>query len=211
MAKRYQTDHHELTIQPSLKQLLPDLVWHLDEPSDPLSLCAWHVAKLARQYVKVAIGGDGGDELFGGYDRYYGNLYAGYYGKVPRIVRRQLLGPALTLLPAAGWYKSVGHQLRWLHRLSFLDGSERYAASLSYFYFDHERRASLFTNSALNELADADAENALKAPFEALQGLVGRSHAVCGQQGAPARSPGDDQRSHEHGAWVGDAQSVHGP
>jgi asparagine synthase (glutamine-hydrolysing) len=172
VAKRYQTDHHALTIQPSLKQLLPDLVWHLDEPSDPLSLCAWHVAKLARQYVKVAIGGDGGDELFGGYDRYYGNLYAGYYGKVPRIVRRQLLGPALTLLPAAGWYKSVGHQLRWLHRLSFLDGSERYAASLSYFYFDHDRRTSLFTSSALNELADADAENALKAPFEALQGSL---------------------------------------
>jgi asparagine synthase (glutamine-hydrolysing) len=175
VAQRYHTRHHELTIRPSLKGLLPDLVWHLDEPSDPLSLCAYHVARLARQHVKVVIGGDGGDELFGGYDRYYGNLYAGYYGKVPQIVRRQLLGPALTLLPAAGWYKSVGHQLRWLHRLSFFEGGERYAASLSYFYFDHERRLSLFTQASRAELLDADAEHALKGPFDALQGpLVDR-------------------------------------
>jgi asparagine synthetase B (glutamine-hydrolysing) len=68
VAQRYHTRHHELTIRPSLKGLLPDLVWHLDEPSDPLSLCAYHVARLARQHVKVVIGGDGGDELFGGYD-----------------------------------------------------------------------------------------------------------------------------------------------
>jgi asparagine synthase (glutamine-hydrolysing) len=170
VARRYHTDHHELTIAPSLKHLLPDLIWHLDEPSDPLSLCAWHVAILARKYVKVVIGGDGGDELFGGYDRYYGNLYAGYYAKVPELLRRRLLGPALTLLPGAGWYKSVGHQLRWLHRLSFLSGSERYAASLSYFYFDHARRQTLFSKASNAKLAGFDAERALKAPFDAVSG-----------------------------------------
>ena len=89
---------------------------------------------------------------------------------MPAIVRRQLLGPALTLLPAAGWYKSVGHQLRWLHRLSFLEGSERYAASLSYFYFDREHAREPVHAASRAELAAADAENALKAPFEALQG-----------------------------------------
>ncbi|HEY3851336.1 MAG TPA: asparagine synthase (glutamine-hydrolyzing), partial [Steroidobacteraceae bacterium] len=120
VAERYGTEHHELTIRPSLKHILPDLVWHLDEPSDPLSLCAYAVAEFARKTVKVVIGGDGGDELFGGYDRYYGNLYAGYYGRLPESLRRGVLGPALSLLPASGWYKSVGHQLRWLHRLSFL-------------------------------------------------------------------------------------------
>ena len=170
VATRYRTQHHELTIQPSLKQILPDLVWHLDEPSDPLSLCTYQVARFARKQVKVVIGGDGGDELFGGYDRYYGNLYAGYYSKLPETLRRQLLGPALTLIPAAGWYKSVGHQLRWLHRLSFLEGSERYAASLSYFYFDHGRRRSIFTDASNAELASADAEEALKTPYESLAG-----------------------------------------
>jgi asparagine synthase (glutamine-hydrolysing) len=170
VAKRYGTHHHELTITPSLKQLLPDLIFHLDEPSDPLSLCAWHVAMLARKTVKVVIGGDGGDELFGGYDRYYGNVYAGYYGKLPGVVRRQLLGPVLTLIPGAGWYKSVGHQLRWLHRLSFLEGAERYAGSLSYFYFDADRRRELYSPASRASLQDADAERALKDPYNALDG-----------------------------------------
>jgi asparagine synthase (glutamine-hydrolysing) len=170
VATRYRTDHHALSITPSLKQLLPDLIWHLDEPSDPLSLCAWHVAILARKYVKVVIGGDGGDELFGGYDRYYGNVYAGYYGKVPELLRRQVFGPALTLLPGTGWYKSVGHQLRWLHRLSFLSGSERYAGSLTYFYFDHAQRQALFSKASRAELAGYDAERALKDPFDAVAG-----------------------------------------
>jgi len=170
VATRYHTQHHELTIRPSLKEILPDLVWHLDEPSDPLSLCAYQVARFARKSVKVVIGGDGGDELFGGYDRYYGNLYAGYYSKVPQILRRQVLGPALTLIPGAGWYKSMGHQLRWLHRLSFLEGSERYAASLAYFYFDTDRRKTIFTEASHAALAGADAERALRAPYEALSG-----------------------------------------
>jgi asparagine synthase (glutamine-hydrolysing) len=170
VATLYHTDHHEQTIEASLSALLPDLVWHLDEPSDPLSLCAYHVAKLASGYVKVVIGGDGGDELFGGYDRYYGNLYAEHYRRVPQSLRRYIIGPTLGWIPSAGWYKSLGHQLRWLHRLSFLSGSERYASSLNYFYFDPAMRAGLFTVAASEELAGAHAEAAIEDPFERLDG-----------------------------------------
>ncbi len=170
VAQLYDTDHHESTLAPSLISLLPDLIYHLDEPSDPLSLCAYHVSELARRYVKVVIGGDGGDELFGGYDRYYGNAYAGRYARVPAALRRTVVGPALSLFPEAGWYKSVGHQLRWLHRLSFLSGGERYAASLSYFYFDPDMRAALFTPGALAQLQGRRAEDAIRLPYEAAVG-----------------------------------------
>jgi asparagine synthase (glutamine-hydrolysing) len=170
VATLYGTEHHERTITPSLTAILPDLIHHLDEPSDPLSLCAYQVAAFARETVKVVIGGDGGDELFGGYDRYYGNLYAGHYSRIPAPIRRAVLGPALSLVPASGWYKSAGHQMRWLHRLSFLSGGERYAASLSYFYFDRAMRERLLAPGVRAQLKDFDPEMVLKAPFDSLGG-----------------------------------------
>jgi asparagine synthase (glutamine-hydrolysing) len=170
VAQMYGTEHHEKVLTPSLIALLPNLIWHLDEPSDPLSLCAYHVARFARETVKVVIGGDGGDELFGGYDRYYGNVYAGHYGRIPATIRRHVLGPALSLVPSSGWYKSAGHQLRWLHRLSFLSGGERYAASLSYFYFDRSLRDQLLSPQVRSQLAGFDPELVLKAPFDSLNG-----------------------------------------
>lgn len=170
VSKIFGTSHHEESLAPQLVALLPDVIHHLDEPSDPLSLCSYHLAAFARQHVKVVIGGDGGDELFGGYDRYYGNLYASHYSRLPAGVRRYLVGPLLPLFSETGWYKSVGHQMRWLHRLSFLSGGERYAASLSYFYFERDRRQALFTPDALAALRNSDAEAAIREPYEHARG-----------------------------------------
>lgn len=166
VAKLFGTDHHEETLHLSLISTLPDLVWHLDEPSDPLSLCTYRLAEVARRTVKVVLGGDGGDELFGGYDRYYGNLYAERYARVPALLRRRLAAPLLSLVPEAGWYKSAGHQVKWLHRLSFLSGGERYAASLSYFYFDRDRRASLYDPEVARALGDWYGESVIEQRFD---------------------------------------------
>lgn len=170
VAQLFGTEHHEERVKPEITSLLPDLVAALDEPSDPLSLCTWLLARFTRRHVKVVIGGDGGDELFGGYDRYYGNLYASHYGRVPAALRRRVLAPAVALIPESGWYKSVGHQLRWLHHLSFHSGGARYAASLSYFYFDRERRAELFGPQVAEQWRQLDAEAAIRAPYEAAPG-----------------------------------------
>lgn len=170
VAKLFQTDHHEERVLPEIASHLPDLVCALDEPSDPLSLCTWLLAKFTRQHVKVVIGGDGGDELFGGYDRYYGNLYASHYSRVPEALRRKLLAPAMAMIPESGWYKSLGHQLRWLHHLSFHSGAARYAASLNYFYFDRERRQKLFTREVQQRWPNLDAEAAIRRPYEESQG-----------------------------------------
>jgi asparagine synthase (glutamine-hydrolysing) len=167
VARRYGTAHHEASLVPSLLKHLPKLITHLDEPSDPLSLCAYQVAELASKHVKVVIGGDGGDELFGGYDRYYGNLYADPYAKIPAGLRRRVLGPLLSMLPAKSWYKSIGHQARWFQELSFLEGGARYAAGLSYFYFNHLDRRALFTDTANRELGTFSAEAAIEAPYDA--------------------------------------------
>ena len=88
VSERYGTEGHNLTINPSLIRTLPELVWHLDEPSDSLSVCMYYISELARKEVKVVLGGDGGDELFGVYDRYYGNVFASYYALLPGFIVR---------------------------------------------------------------------------------------------------------------------------
>lgn len=167
VAEHYSTEHVEKVEVPSVAANLADVVYHLDEPSDPLSVCTWSIAKLARQSVKVVLGGDGGDELFGGYDRYYGNLYADWYARMPQSVRRRAIGPLLDTLPDGAWYKNVSHQFKWLHELSFLRGGRRYARSLSWFYFTPELRSELYTVRTFDLLRGTDPEQDILDYFDA--------------------------------------------
>ncbi len=169
VAEQYHTEHHEEVITPSLVNTLPKLIWHLDEPSDALSVCSYHIAEMASKKVKVVLGGDGGDELFGGYDRYYGNLYADHYARIPLAVRKYLIGPALNHIPDGGWYKSKAHQLKWLQQLSFLNGSERYARSLSYFYFGGARRDGLYGPAMRDTIGAFNPEMSIREAFDAAQ------------------------------------------
>jgi asparagine synthase (glutamine-hydrolysing) len=156
VAEKYGTDHHEQVITPSLVENLGKLIWQLDEPSDPLSVCTYLLAQFAAEHVKVVIGGDGGDELFGGYDRYYGNKYASLYAKVPASIRSRIFGPILEMIPDGSWYKSKAHQMKWLHDLSFRSGSDRYARSLSYFYFGSSWIDDLYTPEFASQVNSAD-------------------------------------------------------
>jgi len=169
VAEQYGTQHYEKTIRPSLVQSLPRLVWQLDEPSDPLSVCYDLIAQMAREHVKVVLGGDGGDELFGGYDRYYGNRYASYYALLPHALRKHAFGALLRMVPDGHWYKSHGHRLKWLHRLSFVEGGERYAQGLEYFYFERALRQALY-GPVLREAASGfDPVASIRDPFDRAQ------------------------------------------
>jgi len=161
------TDHYELTINPSLVRSLPDLVYHLDEPSDPLSVCMYSIAEMASKEVKVVLGGDGGDELFGGYDRYYGNVYAGYYALLPEALRKHVLGKLFEIMPERFWYRSISHKLRWMHQMSFSKGGMRYAKSLSYFYFSDKYKKDLYTDAFRRDVGFFDPEVCLAEYFDA--------------------------------------------
>lgn len=169
VAERYGTEHFEEVIDISLLDVLPDLVWHLDEPSDPLSACMYYISRMARREVKVVLGGDGGDELFGGYDRYYGNRYVDYYAQVPASIRRHVLGPLWAQMPDGFWYKSLSHQLKWMHHLSFSQGGRRYARSLNYFYFNERFQQSLYGPRLRSQLNGFDPLEPIEAFFNGAQ------------------------------------------
>jgi asparagine synthase (glutamine-hydrolysing) len=100
VAQEFGTDHHEFILEPDALDILPKLVRHFGEPfADPAAIPTWYLAELTRQYVTVALNGDGGDEAFAGYQRYYGDLIADAYRLVPAFLRHGLLDRGLQALP----------------------------------------------------------------------------------------------------------------
>ncbi|MEL6965065.1 MAG: asparagine synthase (glutamine-hydrolyzing) [Pseudomonadota bacterium] len=167
VAKAFGTTHREETITPSLLTELPRLVATLDEPSDSLAICMDKIAALASRHVKVVFGGDGGDELFGGYDRYYGNRIAGHYANIPAFVRRGIIRPIVDRLPDGKWYKSLGHQLKWLDRLADAEpASARYLESLGYFYMRRSFRDDLYSDDFKARLATSAPGRVMKDAFD---------------------------------------------
>src|SRR2546425_6377369 len=71
VAERFGTEHHELVVEPNALQIIEEMAWYMDEPfGDSSAIPTYIVSQLASKHVKVVLSGDGGDELFAGYDRY---------------------------------------------------------------------------------------------------------------------------------------------
>src|SRR5438105_5671658 len=88
LAERFGTDHHEFIVRPDAVEIIPELVWHYNEPyADSSVIPSYYLAKLTREHVTVALNGDGGDEDFAGYDRYVANLAAARTDRIPRRLR----------------------------------------------------------------------------------------------------------------------------
>lgn len=103
VAKAFNADYHEFLVKPKALEVLPQLVWHYGEPfADSSALPAFYVAQMAKDYVKVALNGDGGDENFGGYRRYYFDGLMNHYHKLPSLIREEILNKAIKTLPFTG-------------------------------------------------------------------------------------------------------------
>jgi asparagine synthase (glutamine-hydrolysing) len=89
VARAFGTDHHEEILDPDALNVIDKIVWHLDEPfGDSSAIPTFMVSELASRYVKVVLSGDGGDELFAGYEKYLVEKKERRYDKLPLFVRR---------------------------------------------------------------------------------------------------------------------------
>jgi asparagine synthase (glutamine-hydrolysing) len=167
VADQYGTCHTEERVAPGLIQLLPQMIWHLDEPSDPIAACQFHAAELAARQVKVVLGGDGGDELFAGFDRYLGVNYVDYYAAIPGPVRRAVLGPLLSRVPDTFAYKSLIQKLRWMHQLAGVpDAGRRYAEATCFFRFSHEQKQVLYGDALRREVGGLDSARVIAQQYD---------------------------------------------
>jgi asparagine synthase (glutamine-hydrolysing) len=139
VAKRYDTDHHELILRPEAAELLPDVARAFDEPfADSSSLPTWLVSRLASEHVKVALSGEGGDELFGGYFTYVADMLAPRVGRAAAALR-----PLVDRLPSSSRRVPLEYKAKRFTRGAALPPLERHHAWKEIFSTD--ARAELMT------------------------------------------------------------------
>lgn len=137
MAERYDTDHHELVVRPDATELLPKLAEAFDEPfADSSALPTYLVSELAARDVKVALSGEGGDELFGGYHTYVADLLAPKVGPLAGAAR-----PLVERLPSSSARASLDYRAKRFVRAAHLPPLERHHAWKE--IFSPEARAAL--------------------------------------------------------------------
>lgn len=132
VAQRFGTEHHELVLQPDALGVLDDLIWYLDEPfGDPSAIPTYMVSQIAARHVTVALSGDGGDELFAGYDKYVVEA---------RERRYPLPGPVRSGLRLVARMLPDGMRGRNLARHFSLPAIERYLDAATVFGVEEQAR-----------------------------------------------------------------------
>lgn len=125
VAEKFGTEHHEEIIRPDAAAVILDLVRQFDEPfADSSAIPTYYVSRMTRKWVTVALSGDGGDELFGGYERYLNSRAVRLAERVPIALRRLILLNLASLLPE--WFPGI-NTMRHLAG----DADERYIRSVS--------------------------------------------------------------------------------
>ncbi|MEW4454902.1 asparagine synthase (glutamine-hydrolyzing) [Bremerella sp. JC817] len=148
------TEHHEFQVTPDALEMLPKLIHHYDEPfADSSAIPTWYVAQRTREHVTVALSGDGGDELFAGYDRYRAVRLAALV---------DMLGPVgrfgskvgMKFLPAGGPQKSRLRRARRFAEAIAMTPGRRYLDWIS--IFNETRRSELYADEFVEKLPDVD-------------------------------------------------------
>ncbi len=122
VAERFATKHHELTVEPNLSETLDLLTHSMEEPfGDSSMIPTYHICRLARQHVTVALSGDGGDELFAGYERYPFVLQPSFGDWMPGVLGRLYREQIFHCLPKSLYGRNLIYNRSFPVRDRYLD------------------------------------------------------------------------------------------
>jgi len=170
VARHLGTDHHELTLEPAaLLGLIPKLSLLLDEPLGDASIIPTYLlSAFTRQHVKVALGGDGGDELFAGYPTLQAHRLAGYYLRAPGLLRRRVVEPVVRRLPVSRSNLSFDFRAKRFVAAAGHTVAERHQRWMG--SFAREERSVLLSPELRAEAAAIDGES-LVAEYASIDAL----------------------------------------
>lgn len=150
VAKHLDTEHYEDKLSATTAgDLIGDIGKWLDEPmSDGSLIPTFLLAQFVRKHVTVALGGDGGDELFAGYPMYHAHKIAAKYRQIPAFLRNGLIAPIVNVLPVSTKNMSFDYKAKRFVRAANLDAVERHHSWFGSFSRDEQLR--LLTNDVLS-------------------------------------------------------------
>jgi asparagine synthase (glutamine-hydrolysing) len=158
-ARHFDTEHHEFIVTPDVCRIVEEIIWHHDEPfADMSSVPTYIVSKMAREHVTVVLSGDGGDELFAGYERYLIDRQRQRFERVPGFFRRNLM------LRASRWLPRHVYGKNYLRNVSLEPGA-RYIDSIS--CFDEDKKQQLLSNEFRRTLSRYNATDKFTRLFAA--------------------------------------------
>lgn len=165
VATHLDTEHYEdnLSVEKAA-DLISEIGKWLDEPmSDGSLIPTFLLSRFVRKYVTVALGGDGGDEIFAGYPMYYAHKVANFYNGIPKIFRNNLIEPIVNNLPVSNKNLSFDYKAKRFVRASKYDLVTRHHSYFGSFSIDEQQ--SVLSKDVLSKTSNdiyADAKNLLK-------------------------------------------------
>lgn len=169
VTKKYKTDHHEFVVKPPGIDFMENIISSFDEPfADSSAIPTYLVSKCAREYVTVALSGDGGDEVFGGYGNYKADKIGQYYRKLPYALRERIIPFFIDKLPGSQHSLSTSQQLKKLLEMVKLSPECGHVFWLS--VFNNDIKEKLYKDENLKVLLGVNSIDYYGSYFEKFNG-----------------------------------------
>jgi asparagine synthase (glutamine-hydrolysing) len=168
VSKHFSTEHHEFMVRPNAIEILPKLVGYYNEPfADSSAIPTYYVANMTKDFVKVVLTGDAGDENFAGYPRYLRSKWVAWFTKIPEKVRKHWMPPLLRIGASLHWREKTFNRLADFLELLSSNQARNYAEQIK--VFNAKERNGVYSQEMAHALERIDPLDYLVEKYEEIE------------------------------------------
>jgi len=151
VSEHFSTEHHEFVVRPNAIEILPKLIWHYNEPfADSSAIATYYVASMTKDYVKVVLTGDAGDENFAGYPRYLRSKWVALFAKFPEKVRKDVMPSFFRIFSSFHMMEGKLNRLADFMEILTADQEKNYLEQIK--IFNSKEKENIYTEDFAKDL-----------------------------------------------------------